>query len=69
MRRRPALRKSKLCATPLLRDSERVCLCPWPQGGANEKIAALRAAGVTVVPSPAQMGAAMLAEFKKRNMV
>lgn len=30
------------------------------KGGANAKIAALREAGVTVVDSPAQMGAAML---------
>ncbi|XP_055351380.1 succinate--CoA ligase [ADP/GDP-forming] subunit alpha, mitochondrial-like [Paramacrobiotus metropolitanus] len=35
------------------------------KGGANAKIAALREAGVTVVDSPAQMGAAMLEEMKR----
>jgi len=39
------------------------------KGGANAKIAALREAGVTVVDSPAQMGAAMLEEMKRAGRV
>ena len=39
------------------------------KGGAKEKIAALEAAGVTVVPSPAQMGKAMYKIFQDRKMV
>ena len=39
------------------------------KGGAGDKIAALRAAGVTVVPSPAGMGKAMYDIFKDRNML
>jgi len=34
------------------------------KGTATDKIAALRAAGVTVVESPAKMGAAMLEQMK-----
>jgi succinyl-CoA synthetase alpha subunit len=39
------------------------------KGGAGDKIAALKAAGVTVVPSPAGMGKAMYDIFKERNML
>ena len=39
------------------------------KGGAGDKIAALKAAGVTVVPSPAGMGEAMHQIFKERKMV
>lgn len=39
------------------------------KGTAAAKIEALTAAGVTVVPSPAQMGAAMLKIFQERKMV
>ncbi|KAH8018776.1 hypothetical protein HPB51_012166 [Rhipicephalus microplus] len=38
------------------------------KGGAKEKIEALKAAGVTVTKSPAQMGAAMLQEMQKRGL-
>eukprot|EP00899_Mesostigma_viride_P027762 jgi/Mesvir1/8170/Mv12475-RA.1 len=39
------------------------------KGGAGDKIASLKAAGVVVVESPAKMGTAMYNEFKKRGMV
>eukprot|EP00242_Pyramimonas_sp_CCMP2087_P011115 CAMPEP_0198208502 /NCGR_PEP_ID=MMETSP1445-20131203/11857_1 /TAXON_ID=36898 /ORGANISM="Pyramimonas sp., Strain CCMP2087" /LENGTH=344 /DNA_ID=CAMNT_0043881927 /DNA_START=112 /DNA_END=1146 /DNA_ORIENTATION=+ len=39
------------------------------KGTAQDKIAALQAAGVTVVPSPAQMGVAMEALFKERGLL
>lgn len=39
------------------------------KGTAAAKIAALKEAGVTVVPSPAQMGSAMLKIFQERKMV
>ncbi|XP_064465771.1 succinate--CoA ligase [ADP/GDP-forming] subunit alpha, mitochondrial-like [Ornithodoros turicata] len=38
------------------------------KGGAKEKIEALKTAGVTVTKSPAQMGATMLQEMKKRGL-
>lgn len=38
------------------------------KGKATDKIAALQAAGVTVVDSPAQMGAAMKRIFDERNL-
>lgn len=39
------------------------------KGTAGDKIAALEAAGVRVVASPAQMGAAMKALFEERGML
>ena len=39
------------------------------KGGAGDKIAALKSAGVTVVPSPAGMGKAMLDIFAERKML
>jgi succinyl-CoA synthetase alpha subunit len=39
------------------------------KGTATEKIAALQAAGVTVVQSPAQMGATMANIFKERGLM
>ena len=39
------------------------------KGGAGDKIAALESVGVTVVSSPAKMGAAMYDLFKQRNML
>jgi len=39
------------------------------KGGAGDKIAALEAAGVSVVPSPAQMGKKMYSIFQERNML
>ena len=39
------------------------------KGGAGDKIAALKAAGGTVVPSPAGMGKAMLDIFNERKML
>ena len=38
------------------------------QGTAGTKIAALEAAGVTVTPSPAQMGTALVAKMKEANL-
>merc|ERR1712216_725968 len=39
------------------------------KGTATDKIAALEAAGVSVVPSPAQMGKKMYSIFQERNML
>jgi succinyl-CoA synthetase alpha subunit len=39
------------------------------KGTAQDKIAALKAAGVTVVESPAQIGSSMLAVFKERTLI
>jgi hypothetical protein len=39
------------------------------KGRASDKIAALQAAGVTVVDSPAKMGIAMHGLFQERNML
>lgn len=39
------------------------------KGTATDKIKALEGAGVTVVRSPAQMGAAMKALFKERGLL
>ena len=38
------------------------------KGGAQEKINALEEAGVRVTRSPAQMGASLLEEMKKRGL-
>lgn len=39
------------------------------KGTAQDKIKSLREAGVTVVESPAKMGAAMLDVFKQRGLL
>jgi succinyl-CoA synthetase alpha subunit len=39
------------------------------KGTAQDKIAALKAAGVTVVESPAQIGSSMLAVFKEKTLI
>jgi succinyl-CoA synthetase alpha subunit len=39
------------------------------KGSAPEKIKALEAAGIRVVPSPGQIGAGMLQFMKDRNLV
>lgn len=39
------------------------------KGTAQDKIKALEDAGVTVVPSPAQIGTSMLERFKERGLV
>ncbi|KAI9092541.1 hypothetical protein K1719_027669 [Acacia pycnantha] len=50
-------------------DIEGTAIVSGGKGTAQEKIKTLREAGVTVVESPAKIGAAMLDIFKQRGLV